>query len=80
MEKMMRDFLVNELDKAQRDFDEVKKAILTSVENIDPWDCVNFGAAYYTHIDKLTNAGQKIKTIADALSAFDYYRAKGGAQ
>jgi len=36
----------------------------------------DFGAAYASHIDKVTAAAAKIKAIAEALEAYKYFSGK----
>ena len=71
-----REYLERELQKAQEKFEETKKAAAKEIENMSVYMAEDFGAAYASHIDKVTAAAAKIRVIEDALHTYDYFQNK----
>lgn len=76
MDKTYRDYLQRQFDEAQAAFEEAKKNAIRDLENMNAWNAADFGAAYFTKIDKVTQQGQKVMTIAQAMQAYDYMMTK----
>ena len=73
MDKNYREYLERELQEAQERFEEIKKEVIRDVENITTWNAQDFGAAYFCKIDHITQAGQKVQTLARALQVYGYF-------
>ena len=64
--------LNTQLDKAGAEFIYAKQEAIKSLENMHIYQAVDFGAAYYTHIDKVTKAAADYKKIAEMLDFIKY--------
>lgn len=73
MDKNYLDYLENQFKEANTMFEEAKAKAIKDIENITAWNAADFGAAYYTKIDKITQAGERLITIANALRVYKYY-------
>jgi hypothetical protein len=67
-----RQVLKGNLERAMEDFEEARAKALRYLESITTRDAADFGAAYGTHIDKITQAGARVEEIKLAMRAFDY--------
>lgn len=76
MKKEYLEYLENELKKSVEAFEEAKKQAADEILNMNHFTAQDFGAAYASHIDKVTVAAAKIKTIAEALEAYKYFSEK----
>lgn len=70
------EYLENELKKAAEAFEEAKKQTAEEILNMNYFTAQDFGAAYASHIDKVTAAAAKIKATAEALNAYKYFNEK----
>lgn len=76
MNKEYREYLEKELKEAQEKFEIAKMEAAKEIENMSFQMAEDFGAAYASHIDRVTAAAAKIKAIGNAISAYDYFSAK----
>ena len=73
MKKEYLEYLENELKKSVEAFEEAKKQAADAILNMNHFMAQDFGAAYASHIDKVTVAATQIKTIAEVLNAYKYF-------
>jgi len=76
MKKEYLEYLENELKKSVEAFEEAKKQAADEILKMNHFTAQDFGAAYASHIDKVTAAAAKIKAIAEALEAYKYFSGK----
>ncbi len=76
MDKTYRDYLQRQLDEAQEEFEAAKAEAIKAIQGMNFHNAVDFGAAYFTHIDHITQAGTKVQATGEALRAYDYMMAK----
>lgn len=74
MNNEYREYLEKELKEAQERFEKAKREAIEEIENMSFHMAQDFGAAYASHIDKVTAAAAKIKTIGEAIAAYDYFQ------
>ena len=72
MKQNYLEYLENEMRKSVEAFEEAKKQTAEEILNMNYFTAQDFGAAYASHIDKVTAAAAKIKVIAEALNAYQY--------
>ncbi len=73
MEKTYKQHLEEELSKAEKEFEDAKKAVAEEISNMDWHVAVNYGAAYASHIEKVTKAAVKAQTIGQMLNEYNWY-------
>lgn len=73
MDRNYREYLERQFQEAQEQFEQYKKEAIRDIENITTWNAADFGAAYFTHIDHITQAGQKVQTLAQAIQAYEFF-------
>ena len=66
--------LKNQLDKAEREFIEAKKEAIKQLQYMGTYEALEFGAAYFTHIDKVTKAAAELKKIQELLAIVAYFK------
>lgn len=71
------EYLREEFKKASDEFAQAKNEAINDLNRMTHFTAVDFGAAYATHIDKVTVAATKLKTIADSIAAYEYYQKEG---
>ena len=72
-----RVYLETNLKQAQYEFEEAKASAVKDLQDMDPYHAQDWGAAYYTKIDKITAAGTKVMQWHLALEAYEDFQ-KGG--
>lgn len=73
MEKTYKQHLEEELSKAEKEFEDAKKAVAEEISNMDWHVAVNYGAAYASHVEKVTKAAVKAQTIGQMLNEYNWY-------
>lgn len=73
MDKNYGEFLSRQLKEAQEAFEEAKKAAIRDIEAMQYYHANDYGAAYFTHIDKITAAGAKVEQIILSMRAYDHF-------
>lgn len=76
MDKTYGDYLQRQLDEAQERFEAAKAEAIKDIQSMNFFNAADFGAAYFTHIDHITQAGTKVQAIGQALQAYDYMMAE----
>lgn len=71
-----KEYLEEELKKAQERFEKAKREVIQEIENMNFYMAEDYGAAYASHIDKITSAAARIKAIGEAIQVYDYYQNK----
>lgn len=69
-------YLEKELKKATEAFEEAKKQAAEEILNMSHFMAEDYGAAYASHIDKVTAAAARIKATAEAMDAYKYFNEK----
>lgn len=77
MPKNYNEYLKSELEKAISNFEETKKEAAREIETMTYFEATDFGAAYASRIDKVTEAAAKIRAIAEAINAYEYFEREG---
>lgn len=72
MSKDYREYLEEELKKAQQEFEKAKMDSIKEIEKMSVFMAEDFGAAYTSHIDKITAAAARVKALGEAMQVFDY--------
>ena len=70
------EYLENEMKKSVEAFEEAKKQAAEEILNMNYFTAQDFGAAYASHIDKVTAAAARIKATAEAMDAYKYFNEK----
>lgn len=73
MEKTYKQHLEEELAKAEKEFEDAKKAAAEEISNMEWHVAVDYGAAYASHIEKVTKAAVKAQTIGQMLNEYKWY-------
>lgn len=68
--------LNTQLDKAGAEFIYAKQEAIKSLENMQIYQAVDFGAAYCTHIDNVTKAAAEYRKIGEMLEFTKYMQAQ----
>lgn len=71
--KTFKEDLQHEIDDATEKFEQAKKNAINELENMDCRKAINFGAAYATHIDNVTNYASKLVALCDVMDMYNYY-------
>ena len=77
MNKNYKSYLEDRLKEAQQEFEAVKVSAVRDLQDMDPYHAQDWGAAYFTKIDKITAAGTKVMQWHLALEAYEDFQ-KGG--
>lgn len=80
MDKNFREYLGRQLKEAQEEFEAAKQSAIKDLESMQYYQATDFGAAYYTKIDKVTKAGTRIQEIVNAMRAYDYFEPSEGKE
>lgn len=67
------EYLQEEFERAKQEFEKAKREAADELGGMNHFTAVDFGAAYASHIDKVTVAATKLKTLADAIQAYEYF-------
>lgn len=73
MERTYEQHLEAELSKAEKEFEDAKKAVAEEISNMKWHIAVDYGAAYASHIEKVTKAAVKAQTIGRMLREYRWY-------
>lgn len=73
MGKSFRDDLKERYERALQDFERAKAEATKDIERIQPYNALEYGAAYFTKIDKVTSAGARVMELANLVRAYEYY-------
>lgn len=76
MTRNYSEYLSEEYKKAEAAFNEAKAETLREIEALTPRDAAEYGAAYYSRIERMTKAAASMKAIAEARSVYEYYTKK----
>ncbi len=76
MERNYVEYLNKEYEKAEADFNKAKAEAIREIENMTPFVAVDYGAGYASHIEKITTAAARMKAIAEARTAYNYFEEK----
>ena len=74
MNKNYKSYLEDRLKEAQQEFEAVKASAVRDLQDMDPYHAQDWGAAYYTKIDKITAAGTKVMQWHLALEAYEDFQ------
>lgn len=67
-----REYLEKQFTEAQEQFEQYKAEAIRDIQGMTTWNASDFGAAYFTHIDHITQAGTKVQTLAQMIQAYDF--------
>lgn len=73
MDKNYGQFLQRKLNEALQEFEEAKKSAIKDLEGMGAYHAQDWGAAYFTKIDKVTATGTKVQQWQEAMRAYDYF-------
>lgn len=73
MAQNFKEYLSEEFDKAVKEFEKAKQEAASEILSMTHFTAVDFGAAYASHIDKVTAAAAKLRTIAEFGNTYDYF-------
>ncbi len=73
MYKNYRELLENKHKEAMEQFEQAKADAIKAIEDMTTYNAADFGAAYFTKIDKITQAGQKVLTLEYLIWNYDCY-------
>lgn len=76
MAKNYLEYLNEEYEKAETEFNKAKAEVAEEIKNMTAFVAVDYGAGYASHIEKITNAAARMKAIAEARSAYEYFEKK----
>ena len=76
MNNEYRVYLEEELKEAEKKFENAKKEAAEEIANMSFLMAEDFGAAYASHIDKVTSAAARIKAINEMIRVYDFFREK----
>lgn len=76
MNNEYRVYLEEELKEAEKKFENAKKEAAEEIANMSFLMAEDFGAAYASHIDKVTSAAARIKTINEMIQVYDFFQKK----
>lgn len=80
MDKNFREYLGRQLNEALEEFKTAKQSAIKDLESMQYYQANDFGAAYYTRIDKVTKAGARVQELVNALRAYDYFEPSEGKE
>ena len=63
-----------QIDRAEKNFNESKEEAIKTLEKLNVHTAVDFGAAYVTHIDKVTAAAAELRKIHELLRIAEYFK------
>lgn len=66
--------LLKMISTAEADFEEAKFSAIKDLEGMSIHLATDFGAAYATHIDKVTCSASKIKTLYEVLQGYKFHK------
>ena len=72
MDRNYKKYLERQFKEAQEQFEQYKEEAIRDIQGITTWNAADFGAAYFTHIDHITQAGTKVQTLAQIIQAYNY--------
>jgi hypothetical protein len=61
-----------EIEDTKKEFEKAKQSAIKELQTMSIHMATDFGAAYATHIDKVTYQATKIKTLYETLDAYKY--------
>ena len=64
--------LQKEIKNAEGDFADAKASAIKDLDGMTIHMATDFGAAYATHIDRVTRFASKIKTLYEVLNGYKY--------
>ncbi len=67
------EYLAQEIDKAEAEFKQAKADVIREIEGMTAHGAVDYGAAYYSKIDRITNAAARLKALAEAKHVYDFF-------
>lgn len=80
MKKTFLEALDNEIKKAEENYKAAKTETLSNFKSDNIYSEIHtftdFGAAYATHIDKITRYATEIKTLYQIKNMYEYYQAE----
>ena len=62
-----KEYLVEELKKAEEAFEKAKAEAIRAIEGMNFRRAEDYGAAYCSHIDKITAAAARVKALGDVI-------------
>ena len=68
-----REYLRDEFKKAKKNFKNAKAESIKSLEEMNMFRAEDYGAAYASHIDKVSVYAGKLHIIAEIIRAYEYY-------
>lgn len=71
------EYLQQQLKEAIDEFNQAKASALQDLKDLDPYHAQDWGAGYYTKIDKVTAAGTKVRQWDKAYKTYIEYEEKG---
>lgn len=73
MAQNFKEYLREEFDRAVKEFEKAKEEAAAEILSMTHFTAVDFGAAYASHIDKVTAAAAKLRAIAEFSNTYDYF-------
>ena len=80
MDKNFREYLARQLKEAMKEFEEAKQSAIKDLEYMQYYHATDFGAAYFTKIDRVTEAGARVNQILQLMRAYDYFEPSEGKE
>ena len=66
--------LKSQLENTEKKFNEAKEEAIKTLEKLSVHTAVDFGAAYVTHIDKVTAAAAELRKIHELLRIAEFFK------
>ncbi len=68
------EYLSEEFDRACKEFEKAKQEAAAEILSMTHFTATDFGAAYASHIDKITVAAMKVRTLAECGDTYKYFQ------
>lgn len=78
MNDTFKDELAAKYNKAVEDFEKAKREAIADLEKMTAFQGLDYGAAYFTKIDKVTSAAARVCELGQVIRAFQYYNPEMG--
>lgn len=78
MANTFKEELANKYLKAEEDFQKAKEEAIHNLMKMEAHIAVEYGAAYASHIDKVTAAAARVMELGELIRAFQYHNPEEG--
>lgn len=78
MAQNFKEDLADKYRKAEEGFQDAKKEAARAIENMEARVALEYGAAYASHIDKVTAAAARVMELGQVIRAFQFFNPDEG--